>query len=194
MRKLVLIILFLCTGSVYAASLENNTDYGKMLAEEFGITHFSVKMHYDLPVYLAAHFLKEIEGQKVHAYSVVLKKPTTAVGISFLYRTVPLDPQDDTGTHRFRVVLSGYEKGKDGLERETEREYLSQNQKSQQISGTSVATKSFLFNGKEPLPINWRGSYCKLLDKKGMDRKDVLYLIDFEVSDKPIKTYEFFKK
>ena len=127
MKKLILISLLLCTGSIYAASLENNTDYGKMLADELGITHFRVKMHYDSPVYLAAHFSKEIEGKIVQAYSVALKEPSTAVGISFLYRTAPLEPQEDIATHIFRVVLSGYEKANDGSEKETECEYLSQN-------------------------------------------------------------------
>ena len=85
------------------------------------------------------------------------------------------------------MVLSGYEKANDGSEKETECEYLSQNQESQQIRGTSVTIKSFLFNGKKPLPINKQVSFYKLLDATGIDGKDVLYSIDFEVSEKPIE-------
>jgi hypothetical protein len=93
MRTLVLTILVLWSGSIYAASLEDDTDYGQMLEDELGIIHFRARMHYDSPVYLAAHFTKTIEGKTVHAYTVSLKEPGTVLGLYFLYRTSPLEPK-----------------------------------------------------------------------------------------------------
>jgi len=167
-------------------SLENKTDYGKMLADTLGINHFNVRMRYDHPVYIAAHFSAKMEGETIKSRTVTLKKPANIVGIYFVYRTNPLEPQTEKAHHWFNVILSSYTKEKDG-DRETQREYLQQRPKSEHVSGSRKSIYSFLFNGKRPLPMNRRVSYFTLTDEKGRGGKDVTYSIDFEASEKPIR-------
>lgn len=187
MKIWILVVCAMLAAHAHAGSLEDLTDFGAVVAEELGIKHLKVKMTYDSPVYLAAHFSREIEGKVDRQFSASLKQPSSTVGITFLYRTMPIDPVGDDATHKFRVMLSGFEKRADGKERETQRERLQLNEASEYISGRSFAIMSVLFNGNAPLPLNKRVSYFKVLDANGLGGKDVLYSIEFEVSDKPIE-------
>ena len=170
----------------YLGSLENRTDYGKMLARELGIQHVNVRMRYDHPVYIAVHYSEETEGKTIKSRSVTLKKPARIVEIYFVYRTKPLEPQTEKAHHWFNVILTSYMKEK-GADRETQREYLQEYPKSDHPAGGTKFIGSLLFNSKTPLPVNQRRTYYKLTDDKGREGKDVTYSIDFEVSEKPIQ-------
>jgi len=187
MKIWILVLCVIVAAQAHAGSLENLTDFGAVAAEELGIKHLEVKMTYDSPVYLAAHFSREIEGKVDRQFSAALKNPSAIIGITFLYRTMPIDPQGDEATHKFRVMLSGFEMRPDGKERETQRERLQLNEASEQISGRSFAIMKYLFKGSDPLPLNKRLPYFRLRDDKGANGKDVHYTVEFEVSEKPIE-------
>ncbi|MHA1939952.1 MAG: hypothetical protein ACW97O_17235 [Candidatus Thorarchaeota archaeon] len=174
----------------YLGSLENRTDYGKMLARELGIHHVNVRMRYDHPVYIAVHYSEEAEGKTIKSRTITLKKPARIVELYFVHRTKPLEPQTEKAHHWFNVILTSYMKEKDG-DRETQREYLQEHPKSDHLAGSRKSINSYLFNGKTPLPINRTVSYYTLIDEKGKEGKDVTYSIDFEVSEKPIHGDEF---
>jgi len=165
--------------------LENRTDYAKMLADELGITHFNVTMVYDYPVYIAAHFSAEMQGKNIKSRTVTLEEPSNIVGIYFVYRTKPLEPQTDKAHHWFNIILSSYTKEKDA-DTKTQREYLQEYIKSEHLPGSKKSINSYLFGGKTPLPVNRRVSYYRLIDVKGREAKDVTYSVEFEVSEKPI--------
>ncbi len=173
----------------HLGTLEDMTDYGKMLADELGIRHFNVRMVYDNPVYIAAHFSAKMEGETIKSRTVTLEKPSNTVGIYFIYRTKPLEPQTDKAYHWFNVMLTSFMK-KEGVDKETEREYLQERPESEHIPGFRRSVNSYLFNSKRPLPMNRRVSYFTLIDEKGKGGKDVTYSIDFEVSESPVEGEE----
>jgi hypothetical protein len=166
--------------------LENRTDYGEMLSDELGITHFNVRMLYDHPVYIAAHFSAEMEGETIKSRTVTLEEPSNIVGIYFVYHTKPLEPQTEKAYHWFNVMLTSFME-KEGVDKETHKEYLQERPKSEHLGGSRKSINSYLFNGKRPLPVNQRVSCFTLVDEKGKGGKDVTYSIDFEVSEKPIQ-------
>jgi len=167
--------------------MESVTNYAETLAEELGIRHFEVILTYESEVYVGIHFTAEENGRIVKRRTEVLTRPARQFRIWFLYRTSPIDPRDsEEARHFFKVKLCSIEEGPRGAETK-EQVFLQQLQRSEHIAGRSWMEKSFLFNRSKPLPVNKRLNYCKLLDKKGRDGQDILYSIDFEVSDKPIK-------
>lgn len=167
-------------------SLENITDYGKMLADELGIKHCNVRMNYEVPVYIAAHYSVEVEGEITKSRTVRLDKPYRIVGIYFVYRTSPLIPHTNEATHMFDVILRGYTKEK-GEVKESQRKYLQERAETQHFYGRSTVTKSFLFNNETALPLERKASYCTLIDRDLKNEKDVKYSIRFEVSEDPIQ-------
>ena len=173
--------------NVNVGYMESVTNYAETLAEELGIRHFEVILTYESEVYVGVHFKAEENGRIVKSRTEALTRPARQFSIWFLYRTSPVDPRDtEEARHFFKVKLCSIDQGPRGAETK-EQVLLQELQRSQHIAGTSWMAKSFLFNRSKQLPVNQRINYCKLLDKKGRDGQDILYSIDFEVSDQPFK-------
>ena len=167
--------------------LENITDYGKALAEELGIRHTEVIMTYESPVYAAVHFTAKRDGQLVKETTEASTQPAKQIRVWFMYRTQPMDPFGHAKKrHFFKIMLVPIGSGQSGP-REKERIYLAQIHRSLENSSTSWGEKSFIFNRDEPLPVNERINYCHLQDKDNRTGEKVLYSIDFEISDKPVR-------
>ena len=167
--------------------LENVTDYGKALAEELGIRHTEVIMTYESPIYAAVHFTAKRDGQLVKKRTEVSTQPAKQIRVWFMYRTQPIEPLGRAEKrHFFKILLVPIEQRPRGPS-EKERVYLTEIHRSFEQSSTSWGEKSFIFNRVEPLPVNERINYCHLQDKDDHTGEKMLYTIDFEISDRPLR-------
>jgi hypothetical protein len=200
MKRKILTILCAATAAVAAMGsfarkppkilppgrLENITDYGRALADEFGIRHTEVIMAYESPIYAAVHLTVK-KGTLVEERTEALAEPATQVAIWFLYRTSPIDPGPEPHRHFFKAIISSVHNTERGP-RTKERTFLQESRAAYKSADSSHSISSSLFNSEKPLPVNKRVTYYQLLNKRIPDGEETLYTIDFEISDKPIKT------